>query len=867
MAFAFTTKKAPSKAPAQSRRPFSVSTTNPEAVRAFLQATSHGATDGGAASTCEAPNPIDTEIDGLLASSPGRELTPPTQRSLAPSVDTDLTAVRVHDDPDAHRLNRALGARATTFGESIFFAGGQFAPNTGAGRRLLLHELGHVAQQTRVGGIGPRLQRAPAQAGRVDATSEVPEVVTSSPDSSSKPSDGERIAPLVENPDLIDKLSPKQIADHGMWLASTLLAHGHVDLGRRMLGRMTGNEVTQVWQTDIGAKLGSVDPKVAQDLIDQAIRAALDREHGFAMELLATVYNVTQIALFQASATITSSPMAGQAELDVWQEMLKQIFAIYPALIRQNMRTGDKDSEKEYKREWEKIKADLFVRHTISETPMGRQIPNMPPLPRGPNDIDPIVIGTAEVTKYQKKALSTGEVINERVQFDMRGTGVGSSTKSVKPVTQEHASLQAPTLTDSMRHIAADVAGQQDFVTKLYGYETIRKEFPDGPPNLRDREERIRVWAAIYDADEVPRAIALRGTMQMIAEYLALYTLHSSWDIADSGKTYLSQEMPTDLAGRLLLDCGVYALSVATELFAAVKRSGKGTLEAEIYIVPAHVVLILLHESTDEFYMVNNDTIQGPAKIPRNIQGVDDPLLGMVATAFSGVVGQGNDPVTDIVAPYGRVKMGSTAEHTEEDFNKRYWDRYQTVSQGYSALANADYSRNPEDYDKYNAVEKYRKDMGDYRDLSAQLHKELIEKYVSVITETDDATVRAAEQQLLSDKANLFGLADELLAIFVPYGPSSAQPGLLGDAVAPRGGRSKQARAAEAILEPKLQPGKADPYLFHTELQLGDVYMHPLVLFKKVLQRMLSARGAKPDCINSADPVANAACVLIQLFD
>ncbi len=42
---------------------------------------------------------------------------------------------------------RALGARAFTIGRDIFFGAGQYAPETPAGLRLLVHELVHVVQQ------------------------------------------------------------------------------------------------------------------------------------------------------------------------------------------------------------------------------------------------------------------------------------------------------------------------------------------------------------------------------------------------------------------------------------------------------------------------------------------------------------------------------------------------------------------------------------------------------------------------------------------------------------------------------------------------------------------------------------------------
>lgn len=58
----------------------------------------------------------------------------------------------------------ALGAQAYTVGNRIVFGAGKFAPYSSAGRRLLLHELTHVAQQAE-GRASGRIQASPDQTG------------------------------------------------------------------------------------------------------------------------------------------------------------------------------------------------------------------------------------------------------------------------------------------------------------------------------------------------------------------------------------------------------------------------------------------------------------------------------------------------------------------------------------------------------------------------------------------------------------------------------------------------------------------------------------------------------------------------------
>jgi hypothetical protein len=59
------------------------------------------------------------------------------------ALGADFSDVRVHEGPQAGRI----GALAFTIGQDIYFAQGQYQPDSIPGRRLLGHELAHVVQQ------------------------------------------------------------------------------------------------------------------------------------------------------------------------------------------------------------------------------------------------------------------------------------------------------------------------------------------------------------------------------------------------------------------------------------------------------------------------------------------------------------------------------------------------------------------------------------------------------------------------------------------------------------------------------------------------------------------------------------------------
>src|SRR5262249_6715099 len=56
----------------------------------------------------------------------------------------DLSNVELNADDGAARASHALGARAFSVNERIFFGAGQYQPSTAGGRRLLAHEVAHT---------------------------------------------------------------------------------------------------------------------------------------------------------------------------------------------------------------------------------------------------------------------------------------------------------------------------------------------------------------------------------------------------------------------------------------------------------------------------------------------------------------------------------------------------------------------------------------------------------------------------------------------------------------------------------------------------------------------------------------------------
>lgn len=77
----------------------------------------------------------------------GTPLAPNLAEQMGGRLGDSFADVRVHNDGLSDALARSVQARAFTTGADIFFAQGEYRPQSSAGRELLAHELTHVVQQ------------------------------------------------------------------------------------------------------------------------------------------------------------------------------------------------------------------------------------------------------------------------------------------------------------------------------------------------------------------------------------------------------------------------------------------------------------------------------------------------------------------------------------------------------------------------------------------------------------------------------------------------------------------------------------------------------------------------------------------------
>jgi peptidoglycan hydrolase-like protein with peptidoglycan-binding domain len=99
----------------------------------------------------------------------GAPLAPLVRQFMEDRFGVDFASTRIHADGEAGDFARAIHAQAFALDRDIYFAPGAYRPDTGAGRRLIAHELAHVAQQAAGGrsASSPPTLRRMSEAGEI----------------------------------------------------------------------------------------------------------------------------------------------------------------------------------------------------------------------------------------------------------------------------------------------------------------------------------------------------------------------------------------------------------------------------------------------------------------------------------------------------------------------------------------------------------------------------------------------------------------------------------------------------------------------------------------------------------------------------
>jgi hypothetical protein len=422
-------------------------------------------------------------------------------------------------------------------------------------------------------------------------------------------------------PDLVAALRDEDAVTHGPRLVEYLLDYGEQDLARDALEKVEGEYRMRQMRFHLhenkALEGGTARPdelpnryNPVDSFLTRGRAAARSGDDALALELLTRAYLYLQMQLERAGPRGAAEPQAGASRVPRYlrltsiYDQMRAILGLYPALERELAGAGNTVGATRART------AGARLRKTISDDFLL-------------TGAEAMIADVSRVDTAQGPALRIHSAKGSRGDTDVTQLAglpspaeVGQNAYQAKPMEDVHAALE----------------GQVDLLEDLLREPGVRKAFPRGDIDMSKVADRLKVWKAIYEARK-GTGDGLRGLMSTIGRYLKAFTVHTEYNIRDFGATSYVQaeqagEMATDLAGRAERDCGVYALTVASELQKTAKSQGL-KLDFQLVTTLDHAMLVI-REASGTFYIVSNDTVSAP------LTGDVATELGKTAGAIRG---------------------------------------------------------------------------------------------------------------------------------------------------------------------------------------------------------------------------------------
>jgi hypothetical protein len=642
------------------------------------------------AQSAEAANAAPASVDQVLAS-PGRPLEPVLRQDMEQRFGFDFSSVEVHAGSAPAASARELGAHAYTTGHHVVFGAGLYAPETHEGRRLIAHELVHVVQQAeRVPAdlcpvslpMVPLVQRQPAPQPTVPAAAahsrKWKDVLRDL--RFARISDPTRVSALVQ--ELLEVAETPgydlDLLNEAMDMVVQLSAGGDIPAADRLLeviqrkfltAFMTGRDLPSGGMLWAGAAVQG-DPAA---LITLAEGAARDGNHERAFKLFGAAHEIlSYLALAATEKTKATTDVSKRSSRyrqfeGIYREM-REIYSFYFVLEAEALAAGDAGRAAEARDRASKLREELKANHT------------------------PYAESAAEIAEESQVSTPTG-----RPAFRFHGANYEETDLTELPGHPFSSSLLATGEAQEPQDLGllqTALMAQAEFQAEIAREPEIRKAFGQGPVDLNDTAKRLKVWGILYGVYKGRGTGALASLMALIGRYLKAYTYHTGFNVRDFGASYLASEMPSDLAGRLVRDCGVYALTVAWDVFQTVK-AGDSKLKVSFTLATLldHVILVITDNATGDSYLVNNDQITKVARpvgyapqftrpegmSPNVDLFLEDPTMPPPkAPDLDEEVARQYAQLRDLpylVTPVNYLELGSTSDPASS-FKAAAWQRY-----------------------------------------------------------------------------------------------------------------------------------------------------------------------------------------------
>jgi hypothetical protein len=430
---------------------------------------------------------------------------------------------------------------------------------------------------------------------------------------------------------LIARMDYAQVIAHGRDLALWLIQRDQLELASRALQRVETAWWTR-WTTDGGPgeaqrareRFIAIGP---ERLVAEAERLSEAGEHELAGELFGLAILDIQSGLLQRSearsralADLERMPeeaVGGFAAFRMWHyvetgsavELARRIVAHHARLEREAWEAGEEGRASTIAAHGAAFRRRLLERYLVA----------------GSGDASRMI--TLEATGRTDRRLGRGYILHGR-----RGR-----EEFVRPLPGEPRPDELgrhPFYSAGMEELLETIGAQEDFLTELFRHPEIRARWGAAAIDLNDLATRLRIWRilyAVYTAHPVSGCgTPLCSLLRTIERYLGAFTTHTGYDIRDFGRTYLESDFPEDLLGRVVRDCGVYALTVAYEVYRTARETTPPLpVSFQLYHTVEHVVLVITDGGDGTHYVVNNDRIEGP---------LHGEPAGSVALSYGGLM-------------------------------------------------------------------------------------------------------------------------------------------------------------------------------------------------------------------------------------
>lgn len=561
-------------------------------------------------------------VDRVLASA-GNPLEPAVRDDMERRFGRDFAAVRVHAGAAAAESARHIGADAYTAGHDIVFGDGRFAPDMEQGRRLLAHELTHVAQHASGGGIQrqqaggspqPGSRTAPASDTwkdiwpdfRFARTSGSPAAVTAL---------ARRLA--------ASERTAEDLLEQGAEVVDWLQQHGEPAAAARLFDAVRF-AYTSAWASDqplppLGSSGGAFS--IQGDLIAMGKDAARAGQHDLAFRYFGTAHEILSYYAEETTERRREGDLSRALAYLYLQRVydgMREIYEFYFVLEREALAAGDAAKAAVARgnatRLLDELKREFSVRNRVVETLEGSKV-----------------------------------VVRGKHALRLEGANAATTDLTALPgLTPVRSRGDEEAQREQLGSVQDALAAQAALLAEIRREPGILAAFGHSPIDLTDTRQRQKVWQIMFGAFSKAGAGAFGRLMALVGRYLKAFTAHTEYNIRDFGVSYLDTKFPTDLAGRLTMDCGVYALTVAWDAYQAVKQTGARThITFRLAAFLDHVALIIDDKGGGESYVVNNDHItpvkRDPEKQAQKEYGEMRGFTHLITPSFFSEIGSTGD--------------------------------------------------------------------------------------------------------------------------------------------------------------------------------------------------------------------------------